>query len=237
MSDVLDANNYDLSKAQGFRKNSSIVAQQMGEAFLVKTDEGNVMQGQPGDFLCMSPVDGRRWVLKQDYFLREYEKVPEELAGDVPLNVVPEQALPQINAELETLFTYHAPRPDQRPRYVILRALAKQFAQGIMLMVENGKERGVAVQKVREAVMWANAGIAMEKQTPKQIANRILVHEQFLKAEAELRKPQAAPEPCVTTAAPSPAEVPAGEPSVSVPGVGEPVPAGDLYPKSPDIKA
>lgn len=62
--------------------------------------------------------------------------------------------------DVENLFSYHPPRPDQIPRYEHLRDLGKDFAQAIFDLVPPGPERSTAIAKLREAGMWANAGIA-----------------------------------------------------------------------------
>jgi hypothetical protein len=76
------------------------------------------------------------------------------------------QQLPPINpdeqAALDDVFSYHAPKDDQIPRYNLLREGAKAFATLIVQTVPSSADRTAALRKVREAVMTANAAIALE---------------------------------------------------------------------------
>lgn len=62
--------------------------------------------------------------------------------------------------ELETRFTYHAPKDNQPIRYTIIRAEAKRFADLCDELCPNSSEKSLAFTKLEEAVMWANAAIA-----------------------------------------------------------------------------
>ena len=61
---------------------------------------------------------------------------------------------------LDTNYTYHAPKPDQPARYTFIRQTARGLATLIMATVPVSHERSVALTKLEEVVMWANAGIA-----------------------------------------------------------------------------
>lgn len=63
-------------------------------------------------------------------------------------------------AKIENSFTYHPPKGDQQSRYVFLRDEAKELALNIMLSCPDSRERSLALTKLEEAVMWANASIA-----------------------------------------------------------------------------
>lgn len=67
--------------------------------------------------------------------------------------------------DMERLFTYHAPDDDQRARYGVIRERAKELAQAIVDQVPPGADQAAAIRKVREAVMTANAGIALGGRT------------------------------------------------------------------------
>lgn len=67
-----------------------------------------------------------------------------------------------MDTELVNFFTYHAPRPDQVPRYQKLRDSALEFARSITELTPAGPDQTAAIRKVREAVMTANAAIACE---------------------------------------------------------------------------
>jgi hypothetical protein len=62
--------------------------------------------------------------------------------------------------DLDNLFTHHPPVGDQVERYETLRDKAKEFAALVVELVPNSPERSTAITKIREAVMFANAGIA-----------------------------------------------------------------------------
>ena len=58
------------------------------------------------------------------------------------------------------VFTYHPPTPETLPKYEALRSAALAFARVIEANVPSSADRTVAIRKVREAVMIANAAIA-----------------------------------------------------------------------------
>lgn len=57
-------------------------------------------------------------------------------------------------------FTYHAPKPGQPEKYVLLRDNAKGLAMLINDNCPDSREKSLAMTKLEEAVMWANAAIA-----------------------------------------------------------------------------
>jgi hypothetical protein len=57
-------------------------------------------------------------------------------------------------------FTYHKPKEDQAVRYEDLRLEAKGLALRILGSCPPSRERSLALTKLEEAVMWANASIA-----------------------------------------------------------------------------
>lgn len=61
----------------------------------------------------------------------------------------------------EDIFTYHSPRPGQEEKYAAIRAAAKNFAMIILVTCPQCADRTDAIRKVREAVMTANASIAL----------------------------------------------------------------------------
>lgn len=65
--------------------------------------------------------------------------------------------------DVEHMFNYHAPSPDQIPKYEELRKAAGDFAQTILRLTPGCPDQTAAIRKVREAVMTANAAIACEK--------------------------------------------------------------------------
>lgn len=67
---------------------------------------------------------------------------------------------------LDRLFTYHPPRADQIPRYAAIRQAARAFADVVVLNTPDGPDQCAAVRKIREAMMTANAAIALENLQP-----------------------------------------------------------------------
>lgn len=65
-------------------------------------------------------------------------------------------------AEIDSWFVYHKPDETQIAQYLVLREKAKELAKAIMLNCPQSADRTVAIRKVREAVMTANASIACE---------------------------------------------------------------------------
>lgn len=61
---------------------------------------------------------------------------------------------------IENLFTYHAPSEEQKQLYLDIRSKAMELARVIDRCCPASPDRTVAIRKVREAVMVANASIA-----------------------------------------------------------------------------
>lgn len=66
--------------------------------------------------------------------------------------------------DIEKRFTYHPPKitNDYDP-FLLVRTQAKNFAALINDLVPEGREKSLAITKLEEVVMWANAGIAREE--------------------------------------------------------------------------
>lgn len=65
-----------------------------------------------------------------------------------------------MNEQIENNFMYHAPKDGQAGKYTQLRAKAKELAYLIDKTCPNSREKSLAVTKLEEAIMWANASIA-----------------------------------------------------------------------------
>lgn len=66
--------------------------------------------------------------------------------------------------ELEHLFKYHAPHGDQPQRYEAIRAAGLTMAKAITANCPACSADAVfAIRKIREAIMLANAAIAIEE--------------------------------------------------------------------------
>ena len=64
-------------------------------------------------------------------------------------------------AQIDARYTHHPPKAGQPERYIALRAKAKELAELIEDLCPDCREKSVAHTKVQEAVMWANASIAI----------------------------------------------------------------------------
>ena len=64
---------------------------------------------------------------------------------------------------LDNIFTYHAPHGNQAERYVEIREKAKELAKLIQEKTPESREQSVALTNVQQAVMWANAAIAINE--------------------------------------------------------------------------
>ena len=68
---------------------------------------------------------------------------------------------PSRAAALENWFTHHPPKsPAEVTVYQEIRNGGRELAELIADECPSGRERDIAIEKVREAVMWANASIA-----------------------------------------------------------------------------
>lgn len=64
---------------------------------------------------------------------------------------------------VDNVFSYHAPKEGQPARYSAVRESARQLANVILDNVPDCADRSAALRQLREAVMTANAGIALEE--------------------------------------------------------------------------
>jgi hypothetical protein len=69
----------------------------------------------------------------------------------------------QGNEQIENNFTYHAPKEGQPAKYNEIRREARSLAYLIDGLCPHSREKSLAMTKLEEAVMWANASIAREK--------------------------------------------------------------------------
>lgn len=63
------------------------------------------------------------------------------------------------NQEIRHRFTYHAPHDQQIPMFQELRDGAHDLATALNRMTVDSREKSVAITKLEEFVMWANAAI------------------------------------------------------------------------------
>lgn len=67
-------------------------------------------------------------------------------------------------AELDTRFTYHAPKEGQPEKYTRLRDKARELAELVNDLCPESREKATAFTKLEESVMWANASIARREE-------------------------------------------------------------------------
>jgi hypothetical protein len=102
--------------------------------------------------------------LRIDLLASEIKQMHQEI-NQLPLSepVTPEakEELKMAVQEIERRFKYHEP-PDQETieKYQDIRAFGLQFAYLVNSLCPEGREKALAVTKIEEAVMWANASIA-----------------------------------------------------------------------------
>jgi hypothetical protein len=64
--------------------------------------------------------------------------------------------------DLDHVFAYHAPTSETLTKYNELRDAAKDFAAAIQRLTPSCADQSAAIRHVREALMTANAAIALE---------------------------------------------------------------------------
>lgn len=71
-----------------------------------------------------------------------------------------------LTTQIEKSFKYHPPFGDQPERYIELRDKARDLALLIGHYTPRSREQSLALTKLEEAVMWANASIARNETDP-----------------------------------------------------------------------
>ena len=69
--------------------------------------------------------------------------------------------------QIQNTFTYHRPFGDQPQRYERIREVARSLALTIQKCCPESREKSLALTKLQEAVMWANASIAINEMEAK----------------------------------------------------------------------
>ena len=64
--------------------------------------------------------------------------------------------------DIDNVFEYHAPTAEKLVRYKAVREAAKHFARAVQDNAPAGADQSAALRKIREAVMTANAAIALD---------------------------------------------------------------------------
>lgn len=66
--------------------------------------------------------------------------------------------------QIDDLFSYHAPTPDQIPKYEAIRAGAKAFALVLIANTPQSADQTAAIRLLRQCVHTANGSVALKGQ-------------------------------------------------------------------------
>lgn len=76
---------------------------------------------------------------------------------------------PAAAADINNRFDFHpATTAEKRGEHTSIREACKTLAHALDARVPNGREKALALTKLEETMMWANAGIARAADTPDQ---------------------------------------------------------------------
>lgn len=67
------------------------------------------------------------------------------------------------NEQINNIFTYHSPKDGQPAKYQTLRENARQLAHAINQLCPESREKSLAITHLQEAIMFANASIAINE--------------------------------------------------------------------------
>lgn len=65
--------------------------------------------------------------------------------------------------QINNTFSYHKPVKDQPERYELLRSHGKALAMAVQNCCPESREKSLAITNIQQAVMWANASIAINE--------------------------------------------------------------------------
>ena len=68
--------------------------------------------------------------------------------------------------QIDKTFTYQSPFGDQPERYGQIRSKAKEFAELLLKLTPTSGEKMLAFRHLQQAVMYANAAIAINETRP-----------------------------------------------------------------------
>lgn len=73
-----------------------------------------------------------------------------------------EASRPMTDEEIVAeFFKYHAPNETTIPKYAAINQAAKNFAEVVLTNCRDGNDRSIAIQRIREARMVANAAVSL----------------------------------------------------------------------------
>lgn len=111
-------------------------------------------EGSLNNLVASTPLEDREKLIRMGLHLIE--------TGTIKMDKeYTRRELDQYESEdLNKRFTYWPPKEGQPKVYVELRDQARALAATIYSTQEVSRERSLAITKLEEAIMWANAGIA-----------------------------------------------------------------------------
>lgn len=68
-----------------------------------------------------------------------------------------------MSFDADNVFKYHQPKGDQSERYQAIRLKAKELSLLIQRETPASREQSLALTNLQQAVMWANASIAINE--------------------------------------------------------------------------
>ena len=100
----------------------------------------------------------KQWEMERE---RECAEKAASYANQCNSGIGMQLRTPTPEEAIDFLFTFHD-NPDKTPHYIEIREAAKTFAKVLVRHVPQCGDRLTAVQKIREAVMFANAAVALD---------------------------------------------------------------------------
>lgn len=118
------------------------------------------------EFLSPKEINDFKIVMEDCKFknIEEWAKKNQEDIAAV-MGMTKEELEKKVKAtdpDIEKRFTYHSPKGKEQ-RFQTLRDNAKILANKIKEQCPDSRERSLALTKLEEAIMWANASIAREE--------------------------------------------------------------------------
>lgn len=132
-----------------------IQVDEKGTFLTIPTLEGD-HRADVGDWI-ITGIKGEKYPCKPDIFAATYV----EAKDFGPVFTYPVDGADQMR--IDKIFMYHAPKEGQAPRYELLRSAGKQVAELLFKLTPTSREQSVALTKLQEFVMFANAAIAINE--------------------------------------------------------------------------
>lgn len=95
--------------------------------------------------------------------LRRGEKTIRRWAWNIA-SIAPKSLM--THEQIQNTFTYHKPFGTQQKRYEEIRECAKSLAHLFAASCPQSRETSLAFTNLQQAVMWANAAIAINEKEP-----------------------------------------------------------------------